>query len=130
MEHYRPLANKIAERPAPTWADCVELAEIIWHSLPKEDLVCSSPEDPTWVYLERTGALSVGAGGTRMEDSAFTSSAYWCREAIVALVEAVLTLGNGERRDPRTDEGYWPQEVRRQDPAQVRASMKRAGVLS
>ena len=125
VEHYCPIAHKITARQAPTWADCVELAEIIWQSLPKEDRLCSSPEDPTWEYLEPTGALSVAADDTRMGDSAFTSGAYHCRHAIVALVEAVLTLGNGERRDPQTEEGYWPQRVRRQDPANLRAMMIR-----
>ena len=33
---YRPLAEAIASRPQPTWADCVELAEICWQSMEKE----------------------------------------------------------------------------------------------
>lgn len=36
VDHYAPTAHVIAARQNPTWANCVELAEIIWRSLPKE----------------------------------------------------------------------------------------------
>jgi hypothetical protein len=94
-DHYRPMAHRIAARPQPTWADCVELAEICWQALDKEMVKEEGRE---------TGALSVRQGD-------FGPGAYWCREAIVALVEAVLTLGNGERFDPKTQQGHWPQAV-------------------
>lgn len=110
VDHYRPVAARVAEREEPTFADCVELAEIIWRGLAKEEREQSDGDD--WSYLVPTGALSIAAGDTRMAGSGFTSSAYWCREAIVALVEAVLTLGDGERFDPNTAQGHWPQKVR------------------
>jgi hypothetical protein len=108
VEHYRPTCLQIASRTQPTWADCVELAEIIWSGLAKE-----------WEATGRggyreTGALFVPAlDGTR-EGGAdrFTSGAYWCAPAIVALVEAVLALGGGERFDQHTPEGAWSDQVR------------------
>ena len=107
VDHYAPAARTIAARAEPTMTDCVELAEIIWHYLPKEQVQVRKGE---WEYHDDTGALAVA--GDRHTVHYFGGNAYQCRDAIVALVEAVLTIGAGERRDPKTPEGYYPQVTR------------------
>lgn len=91
----RGVNEQIAGREHRTWADCVELAEICWHIMPKEE--APSPLGPKYAG-EPTGRLN------RDPDLVYVS-AYHCAQPLVALVEAVLTLGNGERRDPKTDQG-------------------------
>jgi len=83
------VASRIFMRPDPTWADCVELAEICWRFLEKE-------WDPKSGRTNRLAAFS-----KHQSDLSHTT----LRCATAALVEAVLTLGNGERRDPNTDQG-------------------------
>ena len=107
-EQYRPLEHAIASRPHPTITDCVELAESIWHSLPKKQIPMRNGD---WQYEVDSGVLGVGADGSD-EAHHFTTPAYHCREASVALVEAVLTLGNGERRGQKTAQGVFPQATR------------------
>ena len=109
VDYYGPTVHAIAARTArhnPTWADCVELAEIIWRALPKETRVARDAP-PDWPYEEETGALCM-SDKTQGHTMGFRSGAYWSRAAIVALVEAVLTLGKGERFDPRTPQGLYP----------------------
>ena len=114
-EHYRPTADAIASRPNPTWADCVELAEAIWQTLQKEHAYYRRRDGE--VGYRETGALAVPllhADGNLYSfiGHGFSNSAYWCAPQIVALVEAVLTLGKGERFDPSSDTGLAPQGVR------------------
>ena len=104
-EHCQPLERAIVSRQQPTMADCVELAEIIWHAVAKEDQTVRNGD---WEYQEYSGMLSAG--------HRFATSSYQCREAIVALVEAVLTLGDGERRDPKTPQGFYPAGQRTGSP--------------
>jgi hypothetical protein len=66
------------------------VAEICWQALDK---------DYWWRLGQERGTLT-----TRSVSGPST----WTREAMVALVESVLTLGKGERFDPRTTEGDWP----------------------
>ena len=103
VNDYRPLVTKVADRRRqPKWSDCVELAEIIWQALDKEwtgDDVYGKGHP---CVGEQIGVLRTG------ED--FGARAYWCQEAIVALVEAVLTLGQGERFDFRTSTGLFSSE--------------------
>ena len=79
--------------------------EIIWHAVAKEDQTVRNGD---WEYQEYSGMLSAG--------HRFATSSYQCREAIVALVEAVLTLGDGERRDPKTPQGFYPAGQRTGSP--------------
>lgn len=85
----KDVSARIGEREHRTWADCVELAEICWRALPKEGY---------WTDEEITGRLS-------RDPKEVHIGAHHCAEHLVALIEAVLTLGNGERRDPKTDQG-------------------------
>jgi hypothetical protein len=48
VDDYEPLALSVTAREQPTWADCVELAEICWQGLAKEW------QDPT-VFIENSG---------------------------------------------------------------------------
>ena len=36
-DEYRALSAQIAARPNPTWRDVVEMSEVLWTSLPKQD---------------------------------------------------------------------------------------------
>lgn len=96
-KEYRPLAQTIRSRPNPTWADCVELAEHLWHILPKKTQVL---ERGSHQRCETLGELSVGSQNVPGTDA-----------FVVALVEAVLALGEGERWDPRTDQGRFNKVV-------------------
>jgi hypothetical protein len=60
-DSYHPLATRVVARPASSWADCVELAEICWQ--------------------RRSRSLYLGDPPTPCD----------------ALIEAVLSLGGGER---------------------------------
>ena len=87
---YHPVKMRRSTRPAKTWTDCVELAEIIWTAWEKEhrDGYYEGPEIATLaVHPNRVGPGS-----------------FHCRHAIAALVEGVLALGGGERFDPRIGE--------------------------
>ena len=106
-DEYRPLAATIAARPNPTWQDVVEMAEVLWTSLPKQDRSVPVRGAPNEWCFETTGAICVEGDGTRFRGAAWQTSAI-----IAALVEAILTLGNGQRFDPQTTEGYFPQRVR------------------
>jgi hypothetical protein len=87
MTHeYRPAERRLYERPVKTWTDCVELAETIWAFWSKEH------ED----------GYCVGPVTGRLCTSERDWSAHNQRHAIAALVQGVLTLGGGERFDPRT----------------------------
>ena len=96
-DEYGPLLTAITDRPKPTWQDVVELAEEIWRVLPKEEIPNANGSDI------HTGALSVSPAEWR-------TGAYHCRHQLVALVEAILTLGHGERRDTRA--GFVSKRVR------------------
>jgi hypothetical protein len=110
VDEYGPTAHAIAGREKPTWSDCVELAEIIWRGLPKETRVADDAP-PDWQYEVETGALCM-SDETRMHSDQFRSGCHWSRAAIIALVEAVLILGKGERFDPGTPQGFYPDYVR------------------
>jgi hypothetical protein len=99
-DQYKPLADAITARPAPTWADCVELAEIVWQFLEKED---EPRRNDDWYYSVRGGKPAASGYSVRA-----AMDVCYSREAIVALVQAVLTLGQGRRCDPRTEQGYFP----------------------
>lgn len=79
----RGVGDRITAREHTTWADCVELAELCWRSMPKEGEFVG----------EVTGRLSRDPKEIGRD------------HCVVALIEAVLAVGNGERRDPRTDQG-------------------------
>lgn len=102
---YARMSAAITSRAEPTWTDCVELAEDIWHSMAKVEAL-----DADGCYLGTTGTLA--KGDTRPEIDFCAAGVFHSRHAIAALVEAVLTLGNGERRDPRTIEGFHPRPSR------------------
>jgi len=87
MADYGEGAEAIATRPNPTWRDCVELAEIAWHMAQKEFSMGN------WEG-EFTGRLS------RIHDNGNPTQG-WLLQVHVALVEAILMLGGGERFDPR-----------------------------
>jgi hypothetical protein len=74
---YRPLARRVVSRPVRSWSDCVELAEIAWNAWPCIDK-----------YSGRLEPSHDGLMGTRQQSAA------------AALIEGVLTLGNGVRFDP------------------------------
>jgi len=110
QREWRPLMIEAHEweraiwsRPNPTWADCVELAEICWHYMGKAQ---EKRLNGDWEYQVDVGALSTS--DNYRHSSGYTRGTRGCPEAMVALVEAILTLGKGERRDPKTDRGYWP----------------------
>jgi hypothetical protein len=100
VKNYLPLAQSVAERSEPTWSDCVELAEICWQAMAKEWRTATDDRDGG-----HTGALHPNPHGHAPGDS---------HKAMIALVEAVLTLGNGERFDVSSDQGLFPTRVRPQ----------------
>jgi hypothetical protein len=100
VKNYRPLADSIAERSEPTWSDCVELAEICWQAMAKEWRTATHDRDGGY-----TGALHPSPHNHAPGDA---------HKAMITLVEAVLTLGNGERFDVRSDQGLFPNRVRPQ----------------
>jgi hypothetical protein len=85
VNEYHPAADRLCARPVRNWADCVELAETIWSFWQKEF------RDGPYVG-PKIDKLSV--------DPANASVGYHQRHAVVALVEGVLALGDGERFDP------------------------------
>lgn len=88
----RDVSDRIAEREHKTWADCVELAELCWHIMPKEH------DRPGFYEGSPLGQLTRNPRQVHI-------GAFHCAAPLVALIEAVLTMGNGERRDPKTDQG-------------------------
>ena len=78
-DRYHPLVKQVVQRPPATWVHCVELAEICWPRI--------------------ADRRSFHVGRKYPHEGDPTE----------ALVEAVLTLGGGERFDP-TDPQAW--EVR------------------
>lgn len=88
----RDVSDRIAAREHKTWADCVELAELCWHIMPKEN------DCPGFYEGNAIGRLT-------RDQTQVHIGAFHCAAPLVALIEAVLTLGNGERRDPKTDQG-------------------------
>jgi len=80
MTEYTAVADQVVRRPVQSWADCVELAEIAWHGQWKNDGPDGRPR------LSFHPSLQL--------DCCWT----W---ATIALIEGVLTLGKGERNDPR-----------------------------
>jgi hypothetical protein len=89
MCDYGDVAETIAARPNPTWRDATELAEIAWHMAHKQRT------KGDW-HGEFTGRLSLIDDGSSRDPAA-----RWLRQVHIALVETVLTLGGGERFDPR-----------------------------
>jgi hypothetical protein len=83
---YHPMYARLTRRLVRSWTDCVELAEAVWAFWGKDhrDGYCVGP---------MTTKLSV--------DARCSHIGYHQREAIAALVEGVLTMGGGERFDPR-----------------------------
>jgi hypothetical protein len=78
---YLSLSDAIAARP-PTWTNAVELAEIAWHWAPKRQLRDLGDDGPSpWTTTLRDAGNPTRGG------------------ASAALIEAVLTLGGGERFD-------------------------------
>jgi hypothetical protein len=71
---YKPLSRSVMERPAATWTHCVELAEMAWIDLAHRRLLND---------IERSAPFR--------RPPAFEPT------AAEALVEAVLTLGHGDR---------------------------------
>lgn len=94
-EVIQDVGEQIACREHRTWADCVELAEICWRIMPKE-------ETPNPLGDKYVGTP---IGRLARDSSKVHIGAYHCARPLVALVETVLALGNGERRDPQTKEG-------------------------
>jgi hypothetical protein len=93
---YVPWAEAVLNRPARSWSDCVEIAEIAWHWHPKAWR--GPPDYGRTDQLEGiTGHQSHATSIDPPEDYRF-----WLRP-VPALIEAVLTLGGGERLDPQWD---------------------------
>ena len=90
MLAYTEGATALADRPVRSWIDCVELAEVAWHLSPK----AQRASDGEWLPHLRAGVHGTTVGFFHAAPSAERASA--------ALVEAVMTLGAGERLDPRT----------------------------
>lgn len=86
---YKPAVNRLCARPVRSWADCVELAETIW---------------AFWEKQHRDGDYVGPPIPKLMSEPTSATVGYHQRHAIVALVEGVLTLGGGERFDPRMRE--------------------------
>jgi hypothetical protein len=80
VHKHRPVARRMASKPATSWTDCVELAELVW----------------SYHEKERSCGPDHGAYTGRL-----MTKRHWSDDAVAALVEGVLTLGNGERFDPR-----------------------------
>lgn len=87
MERVNSQAAAVIARPVITWADAVALAEVAWVAAPKDDCPVGTP----------SGQLKRGhwkrSGGAR--DFLHTDDMYYA--ATAGLIEAVLTLGGGER---------------------------------
>jgi hypothetical protein len=88
MAGYVAGAEALAARPAASWSDCVELAEIAWHLSPKESQ--TTPE---------RGHQWIPRLSTNGRDQSYVTRS--SQRVNVALIEAVLTLGGGERFDPK-----------------------------
>jgi hypothetical protein len=73
----KPLEARMLARPPATWADCVELAEICWWGV---------------AHPRGLNANVVSAGRARVFDD---------EDPRDALVDAVLSLGGGERFYPQ-----------------------------
>jgi hypothetical protein len=93
-ERYESIARDLASKPAASWSDCVALAEIAWHMTTKEEI---EGPDGFPVY---TGELEIGRQEAIRNPWAAPCSAWW-HHVQVALIEAVLSLGGGERFDPK-----------------------------
>ena len=93
MDHYGAGVCALASRPSTTWAQVVELAEAAWHMAPKEEVFVDARR---WCTAY-TGRLATKAGyaGERGE--------CWRMRMNAALIEGVLSLGNGERFDHRIE---------------------------
>jgi hypothetical protein len=76
-QQVKPLEARMLARPAATWADCVELAEICWWGV---------------AHRRSLNASVVSAGRARVFDD---------EDPRDVLVEAVLSLGGGERFYPQ-----------------------------
>jgi hypothetical protein len=91
LQIYAVDADILSQRKPTTWADCVELAEVAWHFAPK---AFSDRGDG----LAYSGALDAGRSpGSHEWD-------HWPTRVRAAFIEAVLTLGNGDRFDPQIKE--------------------------
>ena len=86
MDAYVDAIERLCAMPTMTWADCVTLAEVCWHKEYKTE-----GADGRWRLANRHQPSTRGL-------FAFT-------EARHRLLEAILTLGNGERVDPNA--AYW-----------------------
>jgi hypothetical protein len=71
--HYHPLVKRVIGRPPATWTHCVELAEIAWVSLAHKRSINDS------------------------QGSVQRPLVFGKEEPVEALIEAVLTLGRGDR---------------------------------
>jgi hypothetical protein len=93
MAQYRETGTVILNRPVRSWSQCVELAEMAWHMHMKE-----------WGPLPRcdlTGHLE-GITGECSRASLHTAHPRgFSARPIPSLIEAVLTMGGGQRGDPR-----------------------------
>ena len=102
---YKALARVVLERPVQSWSQAVEMAEICWRHYPK---VWVGP--PTWEQRGTRGVLALqerapvdrwarlsleGAGVRRGSDDPLSPL-----QPFPHLIEAVLTLGGGQRREP------------------------------
>ena len=81
---YHPLVEQVVRRPAATWTHCVELAEVCWQSMAHKHGIAADQ-------------------GIKIRDE---------HDPTIPLIEAVLSLGGGERFSP-TDPAGW--EGRRHD---------------
>jgi hypothetical protein len=85
MHAYRAIIDQICARPVYSWNDCIDLAEVGWHISDKEP-------DPN-------GRLRLVPCRQTEANDTFTRARH-------ALFEAVLTLGQGERVDPKSVSRY------------------------
>lgn len=92
---YQASLDTLLARPATSWGHCVELAEVAWHYSPK-----------IWEQDCRLTRRLVGSDGIRRNEAAgYAAQNSIGMRVVPALIESVLSMGSGERYDPKIERG-------------------------
>jgi hypothetical protein len=92
MDQYYDNGLALLKRPVRSWSHCVELAELAWHAHAK-----ALGPHPDCYYTDRLEGIDGRCTGSHVT---WGDGGIFVR-AIPSLIEAVLTMGGGQRVDPR-----------------------------